>query len=196
MTDLVSSAELKGLLKAREWSIRLLLLTAVSVLAGVIYNIWFTVASMPQQVVFTASLNGGQDQVDLNERAVTFLVFGGNGPLLLPLVIILICGCFVLIHRPPLGGAGPLLWAGPSSRFAGLQGEVVGLGVLVGVLSLGYVGATVLGLTVDSGLMPLQQVRGICVTILVSSAATLCILGVLLTYWWILGIPRRVIQEA
>jgi hypothetical protein len=32
-------------------------------------------------------------------------------------------------------------------------------------------------------------------TILASSAATLCLLGVLLTYWWILGVPRRVTQE-
>jgi hypothetical protein len=34
-----------------------------------------------------------------------------------------------------------------------------------------------------------------CATILGSSAATLCLLGVLLTYWWILGVPVPVTQE-
>ena len=37
------SAETAGLLRAREWSIKLLLLASVIVLAGVIYNIWSTV---------------------------------------------------------------------------------------------------------------------------------------------------------
>jgi hypothetical protein len=31
---------------------------------------------------------------------------------------------------------------------------------------------------------------------LVSSAATLCLLGVLLTYWWILGAHPPVVEEA
>jgi hypothetical protein len=36
-----------------------------------------------------------------------------------------------------------------------------------------------------------DTIRGISATILASSAASLCLLGVLLTYWWILGVPRR-----
>ena len=47
MTDPGSSAETAGLLRARGWSVRLLLLASVIVLAGVIYNIWPTVCQWP-----------------------------------------------------------------------------------------------------------------------------------------------------
>ena len=194
MTDPGSSAETAGLLRARGWSVRLLLLASVIVLAGVIYNIWSTVGFMQGEALLSAQRDA--DGVDLSERALTFLVFGGNGPLLLPLVMILICGCFVLIHRSPQGGASAQLWTNPSGRFAGLQAEVVGVAVLVGVVALGYAGATILAFTVALPVLPVDQARGILATILVSSAATLCLLGVLLMYWWILGAHRRVVQEA
>jgi hypothetical protein len=87
------------------------------------------------------------------------------------------------------------LWNTPTSRFAELQGEAVGLAVLTGVVALGYAGVALLGLTVSRPLTSVEMARGICATILASSAATLCLLGVLLTYWWILGVPRRVTQE-
>ena len=188
-----SSAEVAGLVKAQEWSLRLLLMGAVSVLAGVLYAIWSTVSFM--QTDNAGSING-LPRVNLSDLAVTFLIYGGNVPLLLPLVMILVCGCLVLIHRPPQGSAVPVLWTTPSSRFVGLQAEVVGLGLLAGVLALGYAGVTVLGLTASRPPIPVELVRGLGATILVSSAATLCLLGVLLTYWWILGVPRRVTQEA
>jgi hypothetical protein len=195
MTVPGSSAETAGLLRARGWSIRLLLLASVIVLAGVIYNIWSTVGFM-QHGGEALSAQSDADGVDLSERTVTFLVYGGNGPLLLPLVMILICGCFVLIHRSPQGGASAQLWTTPFGRFAGLQAEVVGVAVLVGAVALGYAGATILAFTVARPVLPVDQVRGILATILVSCAATLCLLGVLLTYWWILGAHRRVVQEA
>jgi hypothetical protein len=127
----------------------------VSVLSGVIFNIWSTVTFTQQESQITAS-TAGQDQVDLSERAVTFLLYGGNGPYLLPLLMILICSCFVLIHRQPHGVAGPLLWTNPASRFAELQAEVVGLGVLAGVVALGYAGAAVLAFTVARPLLPVE----------------------------------------
>jgi hypothetical protein len=34
-----------------------------------------------------------------------------------------------------------------------------------------------------------------CATALANSVATFCLLGVLLTYWWILGVPRRVTDD-
>ena len=112
--------------------------------------------------------------------------------------MLLLCGCFVLIIRPPLGAAGTVVWKTPSGRFAELQGELVGLAVLAGVVALGYTGAAVMGLAVSQSLTSVEGVsspgRGILATILASSAATLCLLGVLLTYWWILGVPR-VTQE-
>lgn len=195
MTDPGSSAETAGLLRARGWSVRLLLLASVIVLAGVIYNIWPTVGFSQGEALLSAQRDA--DGVDLSERALSFLVFGGNGPLLLPLAMILICGCFVLIHRSPQGGASAQLWTNPFGRFAELQAEVVGVAVLVGVVALGYAGATILAFTVAQPvLLPVDQARGILATILVSSAATLCLLGVLLTYWWILGAHRRVVQEA
>jgi hypothetical protein len=72
------------------------------------------------------------------------------------------------------------------------------------VVALGYTGVAVMGLAgsqsltfvegpVGSGFR-IPNARGILGTILASSAATLCLLGVLLTYWWILGVPR-VTQE-
>ena len=67
---------------------------------------------------------------------------------------------------------------------------------MLGVLALGYAGVAVLGLTASRPPIPVELVRGLGATILVSSAATLCLLGVLLTYWWILGVLRRVTQEA
>ena len=194
MTDPWSSAETAGLLRARGWSVRLLLLASVIVLAGVIYNIWPTVGFSQGEALLSAQSDA--DGVDLSERALTFLIFGGNGPLLLPLVMILICGCFVLIHRSPQTGASAQLWTTPFGRFAGLQAEVVGVAVLVGVVALGYAGSTILAFTVAQPVLPVDQARGILATILVSSAATLCLLGVLLTYWWILGAHRRVVQEA
>lgn len=186
MTDRGSSVEVAALLKAREWSIRVLLLTAVGVLASVIYNIWSSVSYM--QNVDPHAL----DRMGLSGRTY-FLMYGGNGPYLLPLAMLLICGCFVLIHRPPLGAAGTMSWKTPSSRFAELQGELVGLAVLAGLIALGYAGVALLGLVVSQPLAS-TEMRGIS-TILASSAATLCLLGVLLPYWWILGVPRRVTQE-
>lgn len=119
---------------------------------------------------------------------------GGNGPYLLPLAMLLICGCCVLIHRPPQGAAGTLLWKTPTSRFAELQGELVGVAVLVGVVAIGYVGVALVGLAVSQSL-EFEMTRGIFATILASSAATLSLLGVLLTYWWTLGFPRPVTHE-
>jgi hypothetical protein len=137
-----------------------------------------------------------------SERATNFLLFGGNGPYLLPLAVLLLCGCFVLIIRPSLGAAGTVVWKTPLGRFAELQGVLVGLSVLAGVVALGYTGAAVMGLAVSQSMtsvegaggilatISLEGARGILATILASSAATLCLLGVLLTYWWILGVPR------
>lgn len=193
MTVPGSSAEVAGLLRARGWSLRLLLLAAVSVLAGVIYNIWSTLGFMREYAAIMELGNGSPG--GLSQQAAAMLVYGGYGPYLLPLVMILICGCFVLIHRPPQGRAGTLLWTTPSSRFAELQAELVALAGLAGVVALGYAGAAVLGLTVRSPGMSLEGFRGICATTLASSAATLCLLGVLLTYWWILGAPQRVTRE-
>ena len=190
MTDRESSDKVAALLKARGWSIRVLLLAAVGVLAAVIYNIWTTISFMR---TFASSRAG------LSERATDLLTVGGSGPYLLPLAILLICGCFVLIHRPPQGAAGTTLWETPTSRFAELQGELVGLAVLAGVVALGYAGAALLGLAVS--LTPEETLntgeirRGMSATILASSTATLCLLGVLLTYWWIQGVPRRVTQD-
>jgi hypothetical protein len=182
-----SSAEVARLFKARELSLRLLLMGAVSVLAGVVFTIWSTVSFMRQPG--NVGTFPGQTRVNLGDLAVTFLIYGGNAPFLLPLVMILVCGCFVLIHRPPQSSAAPLLWTTPSSRFAGMQAEVVGLGLLVGVLALIYAGAAILGLAASPSLLPVEQLRGASATILASSAATTCLFGVLLTYWWILGIP-------
>jgi hypothetical protein len=143
VTDRGSSVEVATLLKARGWSIRILLLAAVGVLAAVLYNIWVTVKSL--QVSSPTSVG----PIGPGERATEFLLFGGYGPYLLPLVVLLLCGCFVLIIRPPLGAAGTVVWKTPSGRFAELQGEVVGLAVLAGVVALGYTGAAVMGLAVS-----------------------------------------------
>ncbi len=194
MTAAASSAEVVGLLKARGWSLRLLLLAAVSVLAAVIYNIWSTVGFMQQEIAISASFTG-PDRMDLSQHAAAFLIYAGNGPYLPPLVMFLLCGCFVLIHRPPQGGAGLLLWTTPTSRFAELQTELVVLAVLAGVAALSYTGAAVVGLTASRPLIPVEQLRGVCATILASNVATLCLLGVLLTYWWILGAPSRVTES-
>lgn len=134
MTDRGPSVEVAALLKARGWSFRVLLLAAVGVLAGVIYNAWVTVRFMGRDGVNSTY---GLDRVGLSQRAADFLLYGGNGPYLLPLAMLLVCGCFVVIHRPPLGAAGTLLWNTPTSRSAELQGEVVGLAVLAGVVALG-----------------------------------------------------------
>jgi hypothetical protein len=105
-----SSAEVAGLVKAQEWSLRLLLMGAVSVLAGVLYAIWSTVSFMQTD---NAGSFSGLTRVNLSDLAVTFLIYGGNVPFLLPLVMILVCGCLVLIHRPPQGSAVPVLWTTP-----------------------------------------------------------------------------------
>jgi hypothetical protein len=188
VTDRGSSVEVAALLKARGWSIRILLLAAVGVLAAVLYNIWSTITFM--QVSSPTSVG----RMGPSERATDFLMFGGYGPYLLPLAVLLLCGCFVLVIRPPLGAAGTVVWKTPSGRFAELQGELVGLAVLAGVVALGYAGVALMGLAVSQSLTSVEMARGICATILASSAATLCLLGVLLTYWWILGVPR-VTQE-
>jgi hypothetical protein len=198
VTDAGSSVEVAALLKVRGWSIRILLLAAVGVLAAVLYNIWFTVDFMKVAPPFSPGLQGAPptsfDQMGPGERATEFLLAGGYVPFLLPLVVLLLFGCFALIIRPPLGAAGTVVWKTPSGRFAELQGELVGLAVLAGVVALGYTGAAVMGLAVSQSLTSVEGVRGGLATILASNAATLCLLGVLLTYWWILGVPR-VTQE-
>jgi hypothetical protein len=159
----------------------------------VLYNIWFTVRFLQVAPPPSVGLIGGGVAVGAGgpgERATEFLLFGGYGPFLLPLVVLLLGGCFVLIIRPPLGAAGTVVWKAPSGRFADLQGELVGLAVVAGVVALGYTGAAVMGLAVSQSLTSVEGVRGGLATILASSAATLCLLGVLLTYWWILGVPR------
>jgi hypothetical protein len=85
-----------------------------------------------------------------------------------------------------------MVWRRPSGRFDELQGELVGLAVLVGVVALGYAGVALMGFAVSQSLTSVEMARGISATVLASSAATLCLLGVLLTYWWILGGPRPV----
>jgi hypothetical protein len=208
VTDRGSTVEVETLLKARKWSIRILLLAAVGVLASVLYNIWFTVrflqvappifvgvqvpplTSVGVQVAPPTSV----ELIGPGERATALLLLGGYGPYLLPLVVLLLCGCFQLIVRPPLGAAGTVVWKTPSGRFAELQGELVGLAVLAGLVALGYTGVAVLGLVASQSLASVEGVRGILATILASSVATLCLLGVFLTYWWILGGPR-VTQE-
>ena len=190
--DHEASAEVAALLKARRWSLKLLLVAVFGVMAAVTLSIWSTVAFMPY-----AMLGSGPGPWGVSDWAVAFVVFGGSGALLLPLVMILIFGCFVLIHRPPLRGADPLSWSQPASRFSDLQAELVALAVFAGVVALGYAGASVLALTVSrSQLMEVPQIRGINAPILASSLATLCLLGVLLTYWWILGIPSPVPSDS
>jgi hypothetical protein len=189
VTDRGSSVEVAALLKARGWSFRVLLLAAAGVLASVIFNVWSTVSFMQN------SAPDALNRVNVSQRATDFLLYGGTGPYLLPLAMLLIGGCLVLVHRPPQGAAGTLLWNTPTSRLAELQGEAVGLAVLAGVVALGYAGVALLGLPVSQPLTSVEIARGTCATILASSAATLCLLGVLLTYWWILGVPRRVTQE-
>jgi hypothetical protein len=205
VTDRGSSVEVATLLKAREWSIRILLLAAVGVLAAVLYNIWFTVGLVQVAPPTFAGVQGAPPTsvglIGPGERATNFLLSGGYGPYLLPLIVLLLCGCFVLIIRPPLGAAGTGVWKTPSGRFAELQGELVGLAVLAGVVALGYTGVAVMGLAASPSPISVegtevifipQRAQGILATILASSAATLCLLGVLLTYWWILGVPRSV----
>jgi hypothetical protein len=216
VTDRGSSVEVAALLKARGWSIRILLLAAVGVLAAVLYNIWFTVRVLQVPPPIIVGLQGPPPTsvglVGPSERATNFLLSGGYGPYLLPLVVLLLCGCFALIIRPPLGAAGTVVWKTPSGRFAELQGELVGLAVLAGVVAMGYAGTAVMGLAASESPISVagasadesrnspgvifipQRALGILATILASSAATLCLLGVLLTYWWILGVPR-VTQE-
>lgn len=178
-----SSAYVAGLLKARNWSLRLLLMAAVSVLAGVVWRIWFAVS-------LTRTFAAQWGQPDLSHSAVPFLLRVGIGPFLLPLVMILLCGCLVLIHRPPQSHTGTVLWSTPTSRFAQLQAELVALAMLTGLVALGYAGTTLVGLTNLPEQIPIEEVWGLCATILASSVATLCLLGVWLTYWWILGVPR------
>ena len=192
MTDRESSGKVAALLKARGWSIRVLSLAAVGVLAAVIYNALSTLSSMG---TFGAGRSG------MRARTTDFLMFGGSGPYLLPLAMLLICSCFVMIHRPPLGAAGSTLWEIPTNRFADFQGELVAFAVLAGVVALGYAGVALVGLFFSQSLTDVEimtggdAIRGISATILASSAATLSLLGVLLTYWWILGVPRPVTQE-
>ena len=71
MTDRGSSVEVATLLKARGWSIRILLLAAVCVLAAVLYNIWLTVRFM--QVAPPTALG----LIGPTERATIFLTLGG-----------------------------------------------------------------------------------------------------------------------
>jgi hypothetical protein len=209
VTDRGSSVEVATLLKARGWSIRILLFAAVGVLAAVLYNIWFTVGLVQVAPPTFAGVQGAPPTsvglIGPGERATNFLLSGGYGPYLLPLVVLLLSGCFVLIIRPPLGAAGTVVWKTPSGRFAELQGELVGLAVLAGVVALGYTGVAVMGLAASPSPISVagasaevtflqEPALGILATILASSAATLCLLGVLLTYWWILGVPR-VTQE-
>jgi hypothetical protein len=138
----------------------------------------------------TSAQPDGPD-LDLSQRALRFLSYASIGRYLLPLAMILLCGCFVLIHWPPRGGAETMSWDTPTSRSAQLQAELVAIAVLTGVAALGYAGAALLGLTTSGQQIPMDQARGMCATVLASSAATFCLLGVLLTYWWILGVPRR-----
>jgi hypothetical protein len=180
-----------GLFKARRWSIRLLLMAAVSLLAGVVGSIWSTFNLMGTNEVTSVQPNGS---VDLSQRALRLLSYAGIGPYLLPLVMILICGCFVLIHRPPQVYGDTSLWSTPTSRFAESQVELVTLAVLTGLVALGYAGAALIGLSSPQQILT-QPAWGMCATILGSSAATLCLLAVLLTYWWILGVPVPVTRE-
>jgi hypothetical protein len=181
-----STVEVAALLKARGRSIRLLLLGAAAVLGGVLYNIWSTVSLM--RVVTPTSVS----RTGPSEFATDFLLYGGYGPYLLPLAVLLLCGCFVLIIRTPLVAAGSTVWKRPSGRFDELQGELVALAVLAGVVALGYAGVALIGFAVSESLTSVEMARGICATVLASSAATLCLAGVLLTYWWILGDPQPV----
>jgi len=160
-------------------------------LAAVVYSIWSTVSYMGTSAATSAQPDG--PELDLSQRALRFLSYSSIGPYLLPLAMILLCGCFVLIHWPR-GGAGTLSWNTPTSRSAQLQAELVALAVLTGVAALGYAGAALLGLTSGQPI-PMDLARGMCATVLACSAATFCLLGVLLTYWWILGVPRRVTDD-
>jgi hypothetical protein len=152
VTDRGSSVEVAALLKARGWSIRVLLLAAVGVLASVIYALPAAAGDAPYLRLFRAD------------------------------------------SSTPAGRGRHHVVEDPTSRFAELQGELVGLAVLAGVVALGYAGVALLGLAVSQPLASVEM-RGVCATILASSAATLCLLGMLLTYWWILGVPRRATQE-
>jgi hypothetical protein len=71
-----------GLLKARRWSVRLLLIAAVSMLAAVVYGIWFTVSYMGTSDATSAQPDG--PDLDLSQRALRFLSYGSIGPYLLP----------------------------------------------------------------------------------------------------------------
>jgi len=162
-------------------------------LAAVVYSIWSTVSYMGTSAATSAQPDG--PDLDLSQRALRFLSYASIGPYLLPLAMILVCGCFVLIHWPPHAGAGTLSRNNPTSRSAQLQAELVALAVLTGVVALGYAGAALLGLTTSGQQIPMDQARGMCATALANSVATFCLLGVLLTYWWILGVPRRVTDD-
>ena len=162
-------------------------------LAAVVYSIWSTVSYMGTSAATSAQPDG--PDLDLSQRALRFLSYASIGPNLLPLAMILVCGCFVPIHWPPHAGAGTLSRNNPTSRSAQLQAELVALAVLTGVVALGYAGAALLGLTTSGQQIPMDQARGMCATALANSVATFCLLGVLLTYWWILGVPRRVTDD-
>ena len=66
-------------------------------LAGVIYNIWSTVSFM------RLSSPNAVGRMDLSDRATDFLMYGGNGPYLLPLAMLLICGLFRADSSTPVG---------------------------------------------------------------------------------------------
>jgi hypothetical protein len=68
-----------GLLKARRWSVRLLLIAAVSMLAAVVYGIWFTVSYMGTSAATSAQPDG--PDLDLSQRALRFLSYGSYRPL-------------------------------------------------------------------------------------------------------------------
>lgn len=79
MTVPGSSAEVAGLLRARGWSLRLLLLAAVSVLAGVIYNIWSTLGIVGQYVAATELSNGSPG--GLSQQAAAMWSMGVTAPI-------------------------------------------------------------------------------------------------------------------
>jgi hypothetical protein len=70
----------------------------------------------------------------------------------------------------------------------------VALTVLTGLVALGYAGGALIGLSSPEQILA-QPAWGMCATMLGSSAATLCLLAVLLTYWWILGVPAPVTRQ-
>ena len=162
-------------------------------LAAVVYSIWSTVSYMGTSAATSAQPDG--PDLDLSQRALRFLSYASIGPSLLPLAMILLCGCFVLIHWPPHARAGTLSRNNPTSRSAQLQAELVALAVLTGVVALGYAGASSPGTDHLRAADTNGPGPGYVRDALANSVATFCLLGVLLTYWWILGVPRRVTDD-